>query len=156
VSRPFRLLRWASDLHLARRPIPVNSSLLGPGVTRAELIDVILTGLTIVIGTLALIVGVVAIWGGQAIVGAAREKANEAARQAIEQRVQEYFDSEEFKERLAREVQPPPTPATVGELEVHASGAMSQSDSLEVEQTGKVGEEYPEKGGADGHDKSGT
>jgi hypothetical protein len=107
--------------------------------TPADLIAVLFTGVTIILGVLAVVIAVFAIWGYQAI----KKEALDSAERAAQKWLVDSVDGANLKDRIISEVEKrSATDADVILQGIMMGNAFPSTDSGEPEQA--VGKKYPE------------
>lgn|GEM_PF-4200063 len=115
-----------------------------PNPTYAELVTILLTGVTIVLAVLAAIIAILAVWGYQSIKGEAASAADRAVKTTVEAVVAKHANDDRVKAILRKEL------IRVFGATVQESAAYTEAFSADIAdaQPTKVGTDYP-KGDAD-------
>ncbi len=128
------------------RILPSTANAMPPTPSYAELVTILLTGVTAVLAALAIIVAILAVWGYKSIKEEAAAAADRAVKKTVETAVAKHVADDRIREIVKKEVS-----KIIGETIAEASEyteAFPPSENDAKQET--IGTEYPKDDGPEG------
>ena len=118
-----------------------------PGLTYAELVTIILTGITVVLAILAIFVAGLAIWGYESIKNEAGGVAKRAVEQTVAESVRSRVNDESVQAMVKKELQRQLRRSVMDAAFLYPQAFTKETGEADAQPEAKptpIGEEYPE------------